>query len=360
MKLPHLEINLKKIHHNAKSLKKILNLKNISIIGITKLILGNPTIAKTLVQAGISYLGDSRIENIIRMREAGVNAHFILIRNPSLNDIPLVIKNADISLNSELSTIKELSKESIRQKKKHGVIIMVEMGDLREGIMPKDLEDIVRQVLKLKGLELQGIGTNLKCFAGVIPDENNMNEFSEIVEEIQNKLGIKLKFISGGNSANYNWLMSTDNVGLINNLRLGTAILLGLEGIYENPIPELYNDTFTLVAEIVELKKKPLYPKGTFSTNAFGEPSIFENKSNLNNKSKFRNQTLLNIGRQDVIEKGLIPKDEVEIMSATSDYLIVNLIGNENYKVGDELRFEVNYEALLHAMTSPFISKVFA
>ena len=236
---------------------------------------------------------------------------------------------------------------------------MVEMGDLREGIMPKDLEDIVRQVLKLKGVELQGIGTNLKCFAGVIPDENNMNEFSEIVDEIQNKLGIKLKFISGGNSANYNWLMSTDNVGLINNLRLGTAILLGLEGIYENPIPELYTDTFTLVAEIVELKKKPLYPKGTFSTNAFGEPSIFENKSNLINKSEFRNQALLNIGRQDVIEKGLIPKDEVEIMSATSDYLIVNLKGNQNYKVGNELRFDLNYEALLNAMTSPFISKVF-
>jgi len=194
VKLPHLEINLKKIHHNAKSLKQRLNLKNISIIGITKLILGNPTIAKTLVQAGISYLGDSRIENIIRMREAGINAHFILIRNPSLNDIAVVVKNADISLNSELSTIEKLSEESIRHKKKHGIILMVEMGDLREGIMPKDLEDMVRQVLKLKGVELQGIGTNLKCFAGVIPDENNMNEFSEIVNKIQNKFGIKLTY----------------------------------------------------------------------------------------------------------------------------------------------------------------------
>ena len=55
-------------------------------MGITKLILGNPTIAKTLVQAGISYLGDSRIENIIRMREAGINAHFILIRSPALSE----------------------------------------------------------------------------------------------------------------------------------------------------------------------------------------------------------------------------------------------------------------------------------
>ena len=357
--MPHLEINLKKIHHNAKSLKQILNLKNISIMGITKLILGNPTIAKTLVQAGISYLGDSRIENIIRMREAGINAHFVLIRNPSLSEIPLVVKNADISLNSELITINKLSEVSIQEKKTHGVILMVEMGDLREGIMPKDLEYMVKQVLNLKGVELLGIGTNLKCFAGVIPDENNMKKFSEIAENIQNKLGIKFKIISGGNSANYDWLMSTNNIGLINNLRLGTAILLGLGGIYETPIPELYTDTFTFIAEIVELKKKPSFPKGTFTTNAFGEPSIFKKKEKFTDRKSLRIQALLNAGRQDVLENKLRPKEDIEIMSATSDYIIVDLKDNEDYKVGDKLRFDLDYEALLYAMTSPFISKVF-
>jgi len=356
--MPYLEIDLKKILHNAKTLKQALDSKKISIIGITKVTLGNPTIAKTLVQAGINYLGDSRIGNIMRMRNAGVDANFVLIRNPSLSELPLVIKYADISLNSELQTIEKLSEEAIQQDKKHGVILMVEMGDLREGIMPKDLENVVGNVLKLKNIELLGIGTNLKCFAGVIPDDKNMREFSEIAGKLQEKFGLNFQFISGGNSANYDWIMSTNEKGLINNLRIGTVMLLGVEGIKEDPIPNFYQDTFTFVAEIVEIKKKPLYPKGTITTNAFGEPSIFQNRDKYESKEGYRNHALLNAGRQDVQEKGIFPKDDIEILSASSDYIIVDL-KDTNLKLGDELRFHVNYEALLAAMTSPFISKVF-
>jgi len=354
--MPYLEINLKKIQFNAASLIQLFNIKDVSIIGITKVTMGNPTIAKVLVQAGIEYIGDSRIGNIIRMKNAGVNAKFVLIRNPALSEVPIIINYADVSLNTELITIKMLSEEALQQNKTHGIILMVEMGDLREGIMPKDLEFMVEQVLKLKGIELLGIGTNLKCFAGVIPDEKNMKEFSEIVEKIQEKFGIKLKFISGGNSANYNWIESTNDKGLINNLRIGTAILLGVGGTNESPIPNLHQDTFTFVAEIIELKKKPLYPKGTITTNAFGEPSIFQNKDKF--IEGYRNHALINAGRQDTQEIGLTPLENVEIMSASSDYIIVDLKDNE-FKIGDKLRFNVNYEALLGLMTSPFISKVF-
>jgi len=354
--MPYLEIDLKKIHFNASKLIKFFDTKEISIIGVTKVTMGNPTIAKILVKAGIEYIGDSRIGNIIRMKDAGVNARFVLIRNPSLTEIPIVIRFANISLNTELTTIKLLSEEALQQDKIHGIILMVEMGDLREGIMPKDLEVMVEQVLKIKNIELLGIGTNLKCFAGVIPDEKNMKEFSEIVEKIQEKFGIKLQFISGGNSANYNWIESTNDKGLVNNLRIGTAILLGVGGINESPIPNLYQDTFTFVAEIVELKKKPLYPKGTITTNAFGEPSIFQNKDKRT--EGYRNHALINAGRQDTQEIGLTPLENIEIMSASSDYIIVDLKDND-FKLGDELRFNVNYEALLGAMTSPFISKVF-
>lgn len=356
--MPYIEIDLKKILYNAKTLKEFLDSKNISIIGVTKVTLGNPTIANTLVEAGINYLGDSRIGNIIRMKDAGVNAKFVLIRNPSLSEIPLVIRNAEVSLNSELITIQKLSEEALRQNKKHGVILMVEMGDLREGIMPKDLENIVGEVIKLKNIELLGIGTNLKCFAGVIPDENNMKKFSEIASKIQEKYGLNFQFISGGNSANYDWIMSTNEKGLINNLRIGTIILLGVDGIKEEPIQNFYQDTFTFVAELVEIKKKPLYPRGTITTNAFGEPSIFKNIDKSEYKEGYRNHALLNAGRQDIQEKGLFPKDEIEILSASSDYIVIDL-KETDYKLGDKLEFNLNYEALLAAMTSPFISKVF-
>jgi predicted amino acid racemase len=356
--MAYLEINLKKILQNAKRIKKLMDSKNMSLIGITKVVLGNPSIAKTLIDAGIEYLGDSRIENIIRMYNAGINAKFVLIRNPSLSELNLVVKYADISLNSEFISIERLSNEAIHQNKIHGIIIMVEMGDLREGVMPDQLEDLIRKVLNLKNIELVGIGTNFKCFAGVIPDERNMKEFSDLVKRVQNKFGKKFNIISGGNSANYNWLISNIDKGAINNLRFGTSILLGVEGINEDPIPDLHQDAFTLVAEIVEMKEKPLYPKGTFQTNAFGEPSIFKDKTKFPNIDGSRNQALLNAGRQDINEKSLIPEDNIEILSATSDYIIVDLKDN-SFKIGQELRFNLKYEGVLGAMTSPYISKVF-
>ncbi|TFG02783.1 MAG: alanine/ornithine racemase family PLP-dependent enzyme [Promethearchaeota archaeon] len=354
--MPYLEINLKKIEQNFLRLKKVSESKKFSVMGITKVVLGNPTIAKALVKAGLKYIGDSRIGNIIRMKKSGVNAQFVLIRVPSLSELQLVIKHADMSLNSELEVIKKLSELAIIENKKHGIILMVEMGDLREGIMPDKLEETVSQILRLKGIELAGIGTNLKCFAGVIPDEENMKSFSELAQNIQKKFGITLNFVSGGNSANYNWLVSNADKGIINNLRIGTIIFLGIEGIDEKPIPGYHHDAITFVAEIIECKKKPRYPKGTITTNAFGETSIFKDK--YEDIEGLRNQALLNVGRQDINERGLIPIDDVEIMSASSDYIVIDLKDNE-FNVGDKLRFHVNYEALLGAMTSPFVSKVF-
>jgi len=354
--LAYIEIDLEKIRYNTKFLKNLLEKKGISIFAITKLVLGDPVIAKAIFDAGIEYIGDSRIDNIIKMREAGIKAKLILIRNPSVSEIPQVIKYADISLNSELQVVKMLSEEAKRQNKLHGIILMVEMGDLREGIMPNTLEPIVKQIIDLKGVELLGIGTNLKCFAGVIPDDTNMIEFSTIAENIQNQFGIKLKFISGGNSANYNWVRSSKNIGLINNLRLGTAILMGLESIKDSPVIELEQNIFTLVGEIVQINKKPKTPKGKFTTNAFGEPSIFKSKK-IRGRG-FRTQALLNIGRQDIIESGLVPIANIEILGASSDYLIID-VKNNKFKVGDKIKFNMSYESVLRAMTSPFIEKIF-
>jgi predicted amino acid racemase len=352
--LAYIEINLEKIRRNAKFLRDLFEKKGISIFAITKLVLGDPIIAKIIVDTGIEYIGDSRINNIIKMREVGIEAKLILIRNPAISEISQVIKYSDISLNSELKAIRMLSEEAKKQKKRHGIIIMVEMGDLREGIMPNKLGSIVKGTLKLEGVELLGIGTNLKCFAGVIPDDTNMMEFSAIAENIENQFGIKLKFISGGNSANYNWVMSTKNIGLINNLRIGTAILMGLESIKDSLIAELEQNIFTLVGEIVQLDKKPKTPKGKFKTNAFGEPSVFKNKK-IRGKG-FRTQALLNVGRQDILEKGLTPKVDIEILGASSDYLIID-VKNNNFEVGDKIKFNMSYESVLRAMTSPFVEK---
>ncbi|MHA2018672.1 MAG: alanine/ornithine racemase family PLP-dependent enzyme [Promethearchaeota archaeon] len=358
--MPTLEINLAKIEHNARILKNLLGKRNVSIIGINKVTQGNPLIAKSLIQGGIEYIGDSRITNIIKMKENGVNAQFVLIRVPSRDEISSIVEYSDYSVNSELKIIKLLSKEAIKQKKTHHIILMIDMGDLREGIDPSNLEYYVKEILSLKNIRLSGIGTNMKCFRGIIPTVKNMEKLSCYAENIEKKFCLKLKFVSGGNSANFKWFLSSKNLGAINNLRIGEAIFLGRETINFDPIPNLYRDAFILTAEIVELKKRKITNEGEYVSNAFGEPvqkfQKIDTTSEGKVKKKVRVQALLNLGRQDTAIDGLTPIENIKILGGSSDYLIIDP-NNNDYRVGQKLKFFLNYEALLRAMGSPYITK---
>jgi predicted amino acid racemase/D-alanyl-D-alanine dipeptidase len=317
---------------------------------VTKVVCGNPDIAKALVKSGISVLADSRIENIRRMYNAGVQAKFLLSRTPGLNKAEAVVKYSDISLNTELSVIERLSTYAIDYDRLHKIILMVELGDLREGLMPADLNSTVEQVLKLKGIKLAGIGSNLACFGGVKPDEEKMGYLSSIANDIEEKFGLTLEYVSGGNSANYNWFMSTPDVGRINNLRLGESIYLGCETLFRKPIPGLHTDALTLVSEVVESKIKPSLPYGEICQDAFGNVPEFKDQGRIR-------RAILGIGLQDVQVTGLTPQSDIEILGASSDHIIVNA-KNMELNVGDELEFDLNYGALLSAMTSLYVNKV--
>ncbi len=349
MLTPRIEINLKKIAHNAKTLNRLYGSKGIDIIGVTKAVCGEPRVAAALLENGIRILADSRLINIRRMRRASIKTEFLLLRIPSLSQAESVVKYADISLNTELSVIKKLSKFARDYNTKHKIILMVELGDLREGIMPEDLDNTIKEVLKLKSIELVGIGTNLACFGGIKPDEEKMNYLSSIVCNIEQKYGLTLKIVSGGNSANYNWFMSTNDVKKINNLRLGESIYLGRETLSRKPITGLYTDAFTLVAEVIETKLKPSLPYGEVAQDAFGNVPEFNDRGKIN-------RTILGVGLQDVTVSGLTPRSGIEIIGAGSDHIIVDAKNNK-LKVGDEVEFDLNYAALLSVMTSPYVFK---
>ena len=349
MSTPRIEINLDKVSHNARVLKTLYSSKAIDIIGVTKAVCGNPVIASALVKSGIKILADSRVSNIKKMRNAGIEAQFLLLRIPLLSQVREVVKYADFSLNSELIVINKLSKIALTLNVIHKVILMVELGDLREGILPSDLESTIKKVLKLKGVELVGIGTNLACYGGIKPDEKNMGCLSAIANNIQEKFSLKLKFVSGGNSANYDWFISTKNVQRINNLRLGESIYLGRETLHRNPIPELFTDAFTLIAEVIESKTKPSLPNGVICEDASGNIPRFLDEGLIK-------RVILGIGLQDVVVSGLVPLLDIDILGASSDHLIVNT-KKIDFKVGKEVGFKLNYAALLSAMTSPYVIK---
>ncbi len=350
MTAPRLEIDLDKVHHNACTLVERLANQGISVTGVTKAALGSLEIAGVLIRAGVRGLGDSRIENIEAMHRAGVPASMTLIRSPMLSQVERVVTFADVSFNTEVDVISKLSSAAREANRMHGIVLMVELGDLREGIMRGDLENTVRETLRLPNIILKGIGTNLACRSGVSPDAKNMAELSALAGEIEASFGLTLDIVSGGNSANLQWALSGAETGRINDLRLGESILLGRDPLNRQQIDGLFTDAITLIAEVIESKRKPSQPWGEIAQTAFGEGTPASDRGYIM-------QTILAIGRQDTDPCGLHPPPMLEVLGASSDHLITDS-GRDRVPVGTELAFQLNYSALVRSMTSPFVTKV--
>ena len=204
---PRLEIDLRKIHHNAQSLVQNLSRIGIDVVGVTKAVLGSSKVVHTLLDAGVKTLGDSRIENIEAMRAEGGKSLMELIRSPEPSQTERVVAHVDTSFNTELEVIRLLSSAARRTGKMHGVLLMVELGDLREGIMPQDLAEVVDATLRLPNITLRGLGTNLACLSGVVPNQTNMSELSSLANEMETTFGVHFDTISGGNSGNLTWAL---------------------------------------------------------------------------------------------------------------------------------------------------------
>ncbi len=351
MGTPRLEIDLAKIGHNVRSVIRLYGPKGVGFIGVTKGVLGEPAVARTFLRNGIKVLGDSRLASLRRLREAGITAPLVLLRLPSPGDAEDVVALADLSLNSEPAVIRRLAEAARRTGRVHGVILMVELGDLREGIMPRDLTDVAAEVLGLEGLRLAGIGANLACFGGVKPDVRNMGELAGLAAGLESRFGIVLEYVSCGCSTVYSWLKDVPHAGRINNVRLGDSFLLGGRDLEEKGIPGLAYDAFTLVAAVIESKIKPSVPYGEIGLDAFGSIPRFEDRGEIR-------RLILDIGRQDVLFTQLYPRADIEVLGASSDHLICDAKAT-GLRVGDEVAFDMDYGAMMAAMTSPFVRKAF-
>ena len=350
MSAPRLEIDLDAIGHNARTLVRRLGARGISVTGVTKATLGSPEVAEVLVAAGVQRLGDSRIENLEALRRGGVDHPTTLIRSPSLSQVDRVVAGADASCNTELVVLEALAAAARRHGREHGVLLMVEMGDLREGILPDALAGLVEAVATLPHLRLDGVGTNLACQSGMAPDAANMTELSDLVDEVERTTGVPIGVVSGGNSANLDWAFGSAPTGRVNELRLGESILLGREALRRRPVEGLRTDAFTVVAEVIEAGRKPSLPWGEMTTTAFGATRRADDRGVVA-------QAILALGHQDVDPAGLVAPPGIHVLGASSDHLVVDT-GDLALAVGDELRFQPDYPALLRAMTSPFVAKV--
>lgn len=347
MTCPRIEIDLTKIEHNARQLVTRLSDRGIDVTGVTKAILGCPEVAGAMIAGGVTRLGDSRIANLEALRDAGIHVPLTLLRSPTPDQAERAVACANISQVSEYGVVKALSVEAGRRSVTHGLVLMVELGDLREGVMPGDALLLARRISLTPHLTLAGLGTNLACRAGVVPSSDNMDELSALTTMIEEELGLCLPIISGGNSANLAWAMMAP-AGRINDLRLGESILLGCDPLSRVPLTGLHSDAFTLVVPVIESLAKPTSPRGTTGEAAFGAPTPMQERGTII-------QTIAAIGRQDVDPDGLVPPQDVVVLAASSDHLVLET--RCRMTPGTEIRFGLNYSALLRVMTSPFVTK---
>lgn len=348
----HLSIDLGKIEHNARTVVELCGAHGIEVSGVTKGVCGNPEVARAMLRGGVRAIGDSRLENIRRLRDAGIDAYYVMLRLPPLSAAAEVVASVDLSLNSERAVLEALSRAAVQQGKVHDVMLMVELGDRREGLLPGDVIPLAERVSAMPGLRLKGLGGNLACFGGVVPSSANMALLVELARGVESSCGIELQWVSGVNSSGLGLMAAGRMPAGVNHARIGEAILLGRETAHRRPWPGTVQDAFLLHVEILELKTKPSLPGGDRAQNAFGETPAFEDRGE-------QERGLANIGREDVCVDGLTPLDEdIRIVGATSGYLVLDTTAAAGrVKVGDELVFRINYAALVSAMTSEYVRK---
>jgi predicted amino acid racemase len=353
MDYPRIEINLSKLKHNVKTITDKCKENGIKVAGVTKVFCADKKLVKAYVDGGVSYLADSRLQNFQRLKDFSLPK--ILLRLPMISEAEEVVKYADASLNSEIETIRAISREAVKIGKKHEIILMVDLGDLREGYFYEDdLYKSAEEIKKLEGVELIGIGTNLTCYGGVIPTPENLGRLVEIKNNLEKNHDVKLKIISGGNSSSIPLLYDGTIPEGINNLRLGESLVLGRETAYGKDIEETFNDVFKLVIEAIEIKDKPSLPVGEIGKDAFGNVPVFEDKG-------IRKRMICAIGRQDLLPDDITPYDkEITVIGSSSDHLILDITNSKiKYKVGDKLEFGLKYGGILRGMTSEYVKKVY-
>ena len=353
-KYPVVEIDLKKLRHNIDEIVSRCNKMGISVTGVIKGFNGNVACAREFQNSACTGLATSRIEHIIECKEAGLPGPYMLIRIAMPSEAEDVVRYSESSLESEISVIRMLNAECAKQNKRHGVILMADLGDLREGFWNAD--ELIEAALEAEALEyidLLGVGTNLGCYGAIVPSIENLTQLIELAERIEAKIGRKLDIISGGATTSLPLVLDGTMPKRINHLRLGEGILQGkdLNDLFKLRMDFLNLDCFTVKAEVLEVKTKPSYPVGKIFVDCYGNTPEYPNRG-------MRRRALVGIGKLDfVFCDMMLPKEKgIEVLGGSSDHLILDVEDHEGeLKPGDVLSFDVRYATMMYTTASRYV-----
>lgn len=346
---PCLEIHLDRLYHNAEQVISRCKARGIQVCGVIKGVGGMPEVARVISAAGAEQIGTSRLEQVARCRAAGVNVPFLLIRIPGLSELADTVALCEMSLQSEVSTLDTLEQECRRQGKTHSVIVMADLGDLREGFWNAGelIAACVHVERDLPHVHLAGIGVNLSCYGSIRPTPEKMTQLTDLAGQVEASIGRRLEIVSGGATSSYTLVHWDAMPQGINHLRIGENILLSydLQNLWHiADMDYLRTDTFTLTAEVIEVREKPTYPQGEFCIDAFGHTPEYADHG-------IRRRALLALGRADVGElETLEPRESgITVVGGSSDHCILDVTDCPRHlQVGDTVSFSLRYSHLLY------------
>ncbi|MBR6473649.1 MAG: alanine racemase [Firmicutes bacterium] len=344
---PRVTCDLGIVRRNTSEVMQRAESAGIEVAGVVKCVNGLPEVAKVLQDAGCRWIATSRMDQFIKMREAGITAPFMLIRVPMLSEVPEVIDLCDVSLNSDMLLLEALDAEACAKNKTHNVILMAEVGDLREGFWDRDeLIDAARFTETARGLHLLGLGMNIGCYGSVAATKDKMQELVDAAELVEAAIGRRLEVLSGADTTAFPRVLDHTMPERINNMRLGEILVIGrdLQDLYDCPTPFLDRTAWHLQAEVLEVHRKPTHPIGELCTDAFGHKQVYTDRG-------IRKRALLGIGRLDyAFPEELIPTEPgIEVIGASSDHTIIDIEDcSRELKAGDIVEFEIRYTALLY------------
>ncbi len=359
MKYPVLEVDLNAVRENAQEMCAFCKKRGMSVAGVVKFSDGDIEIARAYHQGECSQIASSRTVHLERIRKALPEATTMLIRIPMPSEVEEVIQWCDISLNSEEKTLRMLDDTAGRYGKSHGVVLMLDVGDRREGVVGVDrlLHLALMVEREMAHLKLMGVGSSFACVSGVLPDQENLQELADGARKIEDAIGRKLDIVSGGSSISLTMLAADKPMPPeINHLRIGGAIANPM-GIRKNRgvfIDGLRENAFKLTAQIIEIGWKPSVTQGS-GKNWAGQTVVFEDKG-------MRKRVVIALGSQDVGDAmSLMPLDEsVSVIGGSSDHTVLDITDStRDWKVGDNISFSLFYMNLLYCFATRHVGIIY-
>lgn len=362
--MAELIIHTEDIKDNIRKLSKFFHKHKVEWSLVTKVFSGDVGFLENVltedVLEDINSVGDSRLSSLKNLKKVNPHMRTIYIKPPAAIYADEVVTYADISLNSSYKTIQALNEAAGKQGKIHRVIIMIELGELREGVNREEFIDFYEKVFELPHIEVIGLGSNLGCMYGVEPTYDKLLQLTLYKELISAKFNKELRFVSGGSSITLPLIERGTVPEEVNHYRVGEAAFFGTSPLDNEPFLDLSTHCFEFHANIIELEEKGIVPDGIISEANIGHTAEYDE----NDISEMTYKAILDFGLLDVDREDIELVDEsIKFVGITSDMTVVD-IGNNKHKngkqklhIGDTLCFRPNYMAVARLLNSKFIDK---